>query len=421
MALRDRVRRLRPRMHLPRRTVRLRLALIYGGLFFVAGVVLLTVTYALVHHSTGNIGIVRRPNGGFVVQIRVPPGESRFPTPPPASWEHVAVGGKPPYPAPAEVFGKLFDQQRAVVLHQLVLESGVALGVLLLLSIFLGWLMAGRVLRPLRTMTGTVQTISASNLHERLGMSGPNDEIKELGDTFDRLLGRLEASFEAQRQFVANASHELRTPLARQRTLVEVALGDPQPTVESLQATNQRILVAGEQQERLIEALLTLAQGERGPDRDEPFDLAALTEDVLESRRPEAQRRGLRVESTLQPAAIVGDPGLVERLVANLVDNALEHNVAGGSVWVTTRGREGRAELSVANTGPVVAPEDLARLSKPFQRAAPDRTGHGEGFGLGLSIVRAIAAAHDAEIEIRARPDGGLEVDVAFSLVPREG
>jgi signal transduction histidine kinase len=282
------------------------------------------------------------------------------------------------------------------------------------LSIWLGWLVAGRVLRPLQTMTATVKTMSADNLHERLAVQGPRDELKDLGDTFDGLLDRLEASFEAQRQFVANASHELRTPLARQRTLGEVALRDPRPTIESLRASHERVLAAGEQQEELIDALLTLAQGERGLDRRDPIDLGAIVGHVLEVRAEEAREHGVTVERALHAAPASGDPYLVERLVANLVGNAIRHNVAGGRIDVVTRIDQGRPRLSVANTGPIVPPNEVDRLFQPFRRLGVDRTGHGEGFGLGLSIVRAIATAHGADVAARARPGGGLEVVIEF-------
>jgi signal transduction histidine kinase len=200
-------------------------------------------------------------------------------------------------------------------------------------------MVAGRALRKLRAITTAVQQISATNLHERLALTGPDDELKELGDTFDALVGRLEASFAAQRRFVANASHELRTPLARQRTVGQVALADPDASIESLQAAHERVLAAGAQQEQLIEALLTLARGQAGVDRNEPFDLATLAERVVASRRAEAQYRDLAVYVDVEPAPGSGDPRLVERLVTNLVDNALRHNIVGGCVVVRTRTR----------------------------------------------------------------------------------
>jgi signal transduction histidine kinase len=416
----ERLIRLLSRLHLPRRTVRLRLTLIYGAMFLTAGVALLAITYGLVHHYTGSIRAIHVKSNYFRIARDVPPPYLQgTPRPGPNGEVQINIprrsqGG--PVTVILPPLQALLDQQRSIVLGQLLVDGGIALGVMAVLSIGLGWLVAGRVLRPLRTITGTVRTISAENLRERLAVGGPADEIKELGDTFDGLLGRLDASFEAQRQFVANASHELRTPLARQRTLAEVALRDSEPTIESLRKAHERVLASGEQQERLIEALLTLARSERGLDRREPFDLAALTGEVLAAHRSEAERRGLHVDVSLEPVTISGDPSLVERMVANLVDNALEHNVADGMVQVATAMREGSAVLSVANSGQVIPPEGLDRLFRPFQRLAADRTSHGNDSGLGLSIVRAVADAHDAEVTARARPDGGLTVEVTFGL-----
>jgi signal transduction histidine kinase len=266
----------------------------------------------------------------------------------------------------------------------------------------------------LRTITNAARDISASNLHSRLAFEGPDDELKQLADTFDGLLGRLEASFDAQRQFVANASHELRTPLTLERTLVEVALADPNATVDTLREACERVLAAGEQQERLIEALLTLSRSQRGLDQHEPFDLAAVAAEVLETRRPEAEHAQLHIEAALDPAPTSGDPALGERLVANLVDNAVRHNVPAGRIEVATGTRDGHAVLSIANSGPVVPSAELDRLFQPFQRFAADRNGEEDGLGLGLSIVHAIATAHGATVSTRVRPEGGLAVEVSF-------
>ncbi len=373
-------------LRLPRRTVRLRLTLLYGGLFLISGVVLLAITYLLVARQSGAV----LPQ--FQAQI---------------DGQNISVAMR----------AQMQVQEKAAAvaqLHQLLIQSGFALAIMAVASIGLGWLVAGRVLRPLRTITTAARQISASNLDQRLALDGPDDELTELGDTIDGLLGRLEGSFEAQRQFVANASHELRTPLARQRTLVEVALGAPGVTVRSLRATCERVLAAGEQQERLIEALLTLAHGQRGLERKESFDLAAVAGEVLPARHLEAQGRGLHVEALLGTAPASGDPRLAERLAANLVDNALRHNIAEGWVEVTTGTRAGRAVLSVANSGPVVPSAEVDRLFQPFQRLAADRVGHGDGHGLGLSIVQAIAAAHGATLSARPQPGGGLDVQVSF-------
>ena len=284
-----------------------------------------------------------------------------------------------------------------------------------ILSIALGWIVAGRALRPLRTITAAARDISATNLHRRLALDGPHDELKELGDTFDGLLARLDASFQAQRQFVANASHELRTPLARQRTLGQVALADPDATVESLRAAHQRVLAAGAEQERLIEALLALARGQTGLANPEPLDLATVTERVLLAHQRDAEDREVELHATLAPAPAAGDSRLIERLVTNLIDNAQRHNLPHGRVDVTTGTRNGHAVLSVSNTGPEVPAEAVERLFQPFQRLAPERTtGNGNGVGLGLSIVQAIADAHRATLAVQPNAAGGLEVTVAL-------
>src|SRR5215469_7067486 len=371
------------RWRLPRRTVRLKLTLLYGALFLASGAALLAVTYVLVEHrlpaaisAQGQV-----TGGGSVKEFCALNGSG------PVGTSTLPVGGC------SNLIATL-NAQRSTELNQLLEESGIALAIMTVVSIGLGWLVAGRVLRPLRTMTSAARRISARNLHQRLALDGPDDELSELGKTFNGLLGRLEGSFAAQRQFVANASHELRTPLARQRTLVEVALRDPSPTVGSLQAVCERVLATGEEQERLIETLLTLARSQRGLDHCEPLDLAAVAEVAAAASEAGAQTRGLRVHSALAEAPALGDLRLAERLVANLVDNAVRHNVPGGWIEVVTGLREGRALLSVANTGPVIPPEKVDLLFQPFGRLE-NRVGR-DGLGLGLSIVTAIAAAHEA-------------------------
>jgi signal transduction histidine kinase len=244
-------------------------------------------------------------------------------------------------------------------------------------------------------------------------MQGPRDELRQLADTIDGLLGRMEGAFDAQRRFVANASHELRTPLTAVRALLEMVLSDPTATVATFRATCEQVLEESGQQEQLIEALLTLAQGQRGIDRAESFDLAAVVSEVVSSREGMAAAQAVDMRSSLTPATIAGDARLVTRLVSNLVDNAIRHNVAQGRVDVTVRAG-GRATLSVANTGPAVPEAEVARLLQPFQRLSPGRTTHHDGLGLGLSIVAAVAGAHDAQLTVRARPGGGLEVEVDF-------
>jgi len=398
---------------LPRRTVRLRLTLVYGCMFLLSGAALLAITYLLVSRSLPAGPVMGKAAGPSVT----PPGG--------LSSGDVFVQARAgncgfsagPLGTPAQVAAQAqqcLSQQRSLELNQLLTESGIALAIMTVVSVGLGWLVAGRALRKLSTITAAARSISASSLHARLALAGPDDELKELGDTFDGLLARLEAAFGAQRQFVANASHELRTPLARQRTLIEVALAEPDPSAAALQAVCRRVLATGEQQERLIEALLTLARSQRGLDRREPVDLAAITGDVLLSRQPEAELRGLTVAATLHPAPALGDARLAERLAANLVDNAVRHNVPCGTIGVTTEIRAGHAVLSVWNTGPVIPRDQVGRLFQPFQRSAADRTGSGEGLGLGLSIVAAIAGAHGAWLQASALTGGGLMVQAGF-------
>jgi signal transduction histidine kinase len=396
------------RLHLPRRTIRLRLALLYAGLFFISGAVLLALTYAA----------VSRTHSAYSQSVPAPfigHGSVAAPAQPPFVPEIRQVGpirrGSPRENIKISIVD---PNQRSADLRVLAIVSVIALATMAAVSMGLGWLIAGRVLRPLRTITTAARDISATDLHRRLALDGPNDEFKELGDTFDGLLARLDASFHAQRQFVANASHELRTPLARLKTLVQVTLADSNASPESLRAAHERVLASEEQLERLIEALLNLASGERTLDRHEPVDLTAVTAQVLAARRPEIERHGLRLNATLDPAGAQGNPQLVERLVANLIDNAIVHNLAGGRIDVTTATATGQAVLSVANDGPVIRPEELDRLQQPFQRLETARTSHGGGHGLGLSIVHAIATAHGATLSVHPQAAGGLHVTVRF-------
>jgi signal transduction histidine kinase len=285
-------------------------------------------------------------------------------------------------------------------------------------AVLVAWWLAGRFLRPLRAMTTAAQEISASNLDRRLSLAGPDDELTELGRTLDDLFGRLQASFESQRQFVANASHELRTPLAGQRTLLQVALADPDADADALRSTCEEALQLSGQQERLIDALLTLATSERGVESWEPFDLAELTEDIVVGRQADAQRRGVRTETTFVTVQAVGDPDLVTSLIANLVDNAIRHNVADGTATISTGTTPAGARLIVSNTGPVVPFVEVDRLFQPFRRLGDQRVGQAGGHGLGLTIVKAIATAHSADLTARPGPQGGLDVRVTFRPNP---
>jgi len=410
----------RRRLRLPRYTIRLRLAVLYGGVFMITGTLLLTLVFLTVRSSTHSSVAAAQGAAAKLVERRslhvAPPGGPLSVTPESVVVRHAREQ--------AHRLGALAVSVNNSDLHHLLVWSLVALAIMVVASMAFGWVLAGRVLRPLQLITGAARELSASTLHERLALGGPRDELRELGDTFDELLGRLEASFEAQRQFVANASHELRTPLTLERAIIEVTLADPHASAASLRAACQRVLAIGEQQEDTIDALLTLARSERGVERSEPLALDALTGEQLEERRGEIARRGLRLDSELQRAPIVGDRRLIERLIANLLDNAIQHNNHDGWLRVASSLEAGEALLTLANSGPAIAPEQVAALVRPFQRLGGERTGHDGGHGLGLSIVDAIATAHGATLTIQALPAGGLRVEVRFpdaDVGPRPG
>ncbi len=367
----------------PGRRLVTRLAVLYTGLFLATGIVLLAIV-VLPLLTAGH--------------TRKPPGEK--PTP--------------------------VDVQSVSNLPEVLRYSAVALVVLALLSIVLGWFVATRALRPLRMLTSSAQAISASNLPGRLRVDASYREFTELADTLDSLARRLAESFTAQRHFVANAAHELRTPVAAQRTLLQVTLGDPDAEPGTLRAACQQALTLGEEQEHLINALLTLAQGQGGIDRREPIDLADLVRTAVQAGSERAARGGIRVHTTIAPALIVGDPHLVASLVTNLVDNALQHNITGGTVEISTSAASAACSalatagcVSISNTGAVIQPDDIERLFQPFQRHGADRTHHTSGHGLGLAIVEAIANAHGAPLTAQARPEGGLSITVCFPPLAR--
>jgi signal transduction histidine kinase len=374
----------------PRSTVRGRLMLLIGAVLFASGALLLAVTYAQVAR-TGSVKVVE------AVPVQTPESGP-------------VLGGGPAGPGTAVV-----EHQHRVDLNAQLVASGVALSLMAGLALVIGWLVAGLVLRPLRTVTAAARQISAERLDRRLAVEGPGDELKELGDTIDGLLGRLQDSFDAQRRFVANASHELRTPLTVSRALLEMVIADPDATVGLFRATCKQVLEEGSQQEQLIDSLLLLARSQRGLERREPVDLALVTADVLQEHEAEAAGRGLGLERSLQSAPLSGDRHLIERLVSNLVGNAVRHNVPQGRVRVVVGRENDHATLAVTNTGPLVPPKDVERLLQPFQRMSQARIGE-RGLGLGLSIVQAIARAHDATLAVRAQADGGLEVEVTFPI-----
>jgi signal transduction histidine kinase len=444
-------------LRLPRRTARLRLAALYGGLFLVSGAALVAATYVLFERVTAfrTPALPKIPHAPAIQPLTVPQLPRAFaalaqdqqrltraqhrlvlllpqagkrlyppalPTAEVARAQHQlasdqrrldrAVGQLAQAVHQVARTGSVQAAQRASDSHELLVDSGIALASVGVLALLAGWLVAGRMLRPIRTITRTARRISSTSLHERLALDGPQDELKELGDTLDHLFARLETAFEAQRRFVANASHELRTPLTRERALVQVALGDPS-TSEVWRSTGQELLASNREQETLIDALLTLASSEGGLDRREPVDLSVIARAVVLDRSDDV-RLGLDVDLDAAAAPVEGDPRLLESLVANLVDNAIAHNVERGRVEVSTRCEEGRSVLAVTNTGPIVPPTEIDRLFQPFQRLGPSRTHRGSGHGLGLSIVRAIATAHGATIAARPLAEGGVSIEVAF-------
>jgi signal transduction histidine kinase len=400
---------------LPRASVRLRLTLLYGGLFLLAGAGLLALNYALfrshftlpfrVETAAPRTGLPALPDpAGRVVVFITRSGEKLV----------AAAPGQ----SRASVEAVRSDLEQAA-LNQILTQSGVALALMALVSVGLGWLVAGRVLRPLQAVTAAARRLGGSTLHERINLQGPQDELKELADTIDQMLARLDAAFESQRRFVANASHELRTPLAIARTETDVALADPDASPAELRAMAERVREASERSERLIEGLLTLARSERQLRTREPVDLSVAAAEALSAAGPETEALGLRVIRVLGRAPVAGDRALLERLVANLVENAVRHNLQGGWVEVGSGIADRDAVIRVANGGRPIPPEQVAALFEPFRRLDGDRTGSGRSAGLGLSIVRSVAAAHGGRAGARALDGGGLEVTVELPRAPR--
>ena len=293
-------------------------------------------------------------------------------------------------------------------LSRLDAQFAIALGGTLLVAVALGYLVADRALAPLRHVTTLAQHMTQERMDERIAMQGPHDELRELADTVDGMLERLSGAFEGQRRFVANASHELRTPLTIIRAEVEVALADPDADVADMRRMGEHVLEAADRTQVLLDSLMVLARSQQAVLRSEPLDLAVAGRTAAETTAAEAAVRGVAVETDLHGAPLTGDPALIERLVANLVENGVRHNVIGGTVRITTR----PGFVRVENTGPVIRPEDVRRLAEPFERLQRDSSG--PGAGLGLSIVRAVADAHGARLQLEPRAGGGLVVEVTF-------
>jgi signal transduction histidine kinase len=371
-----------------RRTVRLRLTGLYGSLFLVSGAGLLTITYLLV--------------------AGLPPDPKLWPDTPKSVPLHIR-----------EVFGPqrsgnvavALAHQRTTELHDLLIRSGIALAIMAAMSIWLGWFMAGRVLRPLRTITASTRQISEENLHQRLALHGPSDELKELANTIDGLLGRLEGAFDAQRSFVANASHELRTPLAMMRTSLDVAEAKSPPISTDASVLAGKVREGLDQADRLVESFLTLARAHRGVMADlATVSLPEIATAALDTRSPALTGKGLVVRRHLDEAEVTGSETLLARMVENVIDNAVRHNQPAGVIDVTTQVQGPTARLIVDSAGPLLDHESVKHLGQPFRRLRPDRTASDNGVGLGLSIVATIATTHRGTLDLQPRPEGGLRV-----------
>jgi two-component system, OmpR family, sensor histidine kinase VanS len=386
--------RLTPRRlpHLPSRTVRLRLTLLYGGLFLVSGVALLAIIYLLFRQDS---------RVDLIVSTGTPHGSAS-----PEALSHVT-----------ELRYTQLVRRSTEDLHQGLLKAGIALAIMTVVSIALGWLVAGRVLRPLRAMTATTRQISERNLNERLALSGPRDELKDLADTIDGLLARLEAHVAEQQRFAANASHELRTPLSLTQTLLDVARKDPSrdtgELVDRLHAVNTRAI-------DLTEALLLLSRADQRSFIPEHVDLSLIAEEATETLLPLAEQRGVTIETSGDMTPTVGSHTLLLQMTTNLVHNATVHNLPEqGSVWVTTSVHPKNVVLTVENTGEQLTPQLVSTLAEPFQRGTERiSTDHG-GVGLGLAIVKSITQAHDGTVTLTPRAAGGLCVTVQLPAAPQ--
>ncbi len=377
-------------LRLPSRTVRLRLTLLYSGLFLVSGLALVAATYLVFRNSTG-------------VDLIVPGGTAHGSTSPEALNQV------------RQAFAAL-QARHTHGLHQGLIQSGIGLAIMTAVSIALGWLVAGRVLRPLRTITATTRQISERNLNERLALSGPRDELKDLADTVDGLLARLEAHVAEQQRFAANASHELRTPLALTQTLLDVARNDPNrdtdELVDRLHAVNTRAI-------DLTEALLLLSRAGRRSFAREHVDLSLIAEEATETLLPLAEKRGVSIETSGEETSTIGSHALLLQMTTNLVHNAIVHNLPEhGSVWVTAGVHPENVVLTVENTGEQLTPQLVATLAEPFQRGTQRIRADHASLGLGLAIVNSIAQAHDGTLTLTPRDAGGLCVTVRLPAAP---
>jgi signal transduction histidine kinase len=404
----------------PRRSsVRARIAIACGGLFLVLGGILIAATYGQVGHAHPQGAAVAIQNPGQALSQRNPKlydeclrfGDSATLAQHPGLLQE--CGQELQQAGAAEQAGA---DRREFLGYSL---AGLALGTVLAGG--LGWAVSGRVLRPLRAITEAARTASQESLlQRRLALAGPPDELKELADTFDAMLARLDGAFASQRRFVANASHELRTPLTEMRTLIEVTLAKPVRSAAQLELVLAGVRAAVDKSEELIEALLTLARSDRGLEDTEVVDLPTAVEDAIDLIGPAAAARHVSIDTALAPVQVAGDRILLERLVSNLIDNAVRHNVTGGWVLASTRHEGGHAELTFANGGEPIPADQASGLFEPFHRLS-GRAGSRSGTGLGLSIVASVASAHGGRAEARALPDGGLEVQVRLPATASGG
>ncbi|MEU6538601.1 HAMP domain-containing sensor histidine kinase [Streptomyces sp. NPDC047000] len=387
-----------------RPTIRIRLTLLYGGMFLIAGILLLSIIYLLAAQAlnTGNEPLFKIAGG---TEIKV------------TSDNCPAVNtGNLTLTEFNSAISACIDHQRQVALDNLLSRSLLALLGLAVIAFAFGYAMAGRVLSPLGRITRTARAVAGSDLSRRIEMDGPDDELKELADTFDEMLERLQRAFTAQQRFVGNASHELRTPLAINRTLLEVHLSDPQAPVE-LQQLGRTLLATNERSEQLVEGLLLLARSDNQIIERKPVDLAEVASQAVDQVHAEAEAKGVAIRGECGPAVVQGNGVLLERIALNLVQNAVRYNVPeGGWVEVSTEVRHGQAVLVVSNTGPVVPAYEIDNLFEPFRRLRTERTGSDKGVGLGLSIARSVARAHGGHITAQPREGGGLVMRVTLPL-----
>jgi signal transduction histidine kinase len=405
--------------------VRTRLTLLYAVLFLAGGSALLGLTYGLVasslpaHLASTPKPVLSQQEFNKLCKHAQPTPSKTGKTPQPSPDPAPTIAADPNkvaelcQQAAAAGYSAGSSSQRDRALHSLLLFSLIGLGVMTLASGGAGWVVSGRVLRPVRAITEAARRASEQHLGERLALTGARDELKELADTFDDMLERLDQAFVAQRRFVANASHELRTPLTIMRTAIDVTLAKPSRTPDQLEAMAVRVRRSTDRAETMIDALLTLAISDQGPASNELFDLATAAEDALDVAAASIGRLSLRVDSKLEPTETTGDPHLLERMIGNLVDNAVRHNEPGGWIRLRTGARDGSVFLQIANSGPHVPDEAVPTLFEPFRRIE-GRTAVRDGVGLGLSIVQSIAAAHGATVVAQSQPAGGLDVRVAL-------